>query len=72
VEGDKKTEKESRTEIHKTEFVDKRLPMIHYERQEQTDMNKSTFICIAVADKTSADALKTFEKVKASVEKGKG
>lgn len=57
-------EKKIDKEIHKTEFVDKQLPTIFYEKQKVDSVTKSESIVISVSDHTSDKALKTFEKIK--------
>lgn len=70
MNGEKKTERtESRTEIHKTEFVDKQMPTIFYEKGETKSSTESKYLCIKVSDKSSEAALKTFKKVREEVVK---
>ncbi len=49
---------------HKTEFVDKKLPTIYYEKQKHKDMSNIDGVVITVSDTTSKEAFETFKKVK--------
>lgn len=57
------SEKET-IEIHNTEYVDKELPTITYERTKIMSMTEHDRTYISVSDKTSEAALHTFEKIR--------
>ena len=57
------TEKE-KLEIHKTEYVDKKIPTIVYVKTKQDDMTHGEHIRIEVSDKTSEEAFKTFKQIR--------
>lgn len=52
------------TEIHKTEYVDKKIPTIIYEKTKQKDMLSGEHIRIEISDKTSEGAFKTFKRIR--------
>jgi hypothetical protein len=54
-------------EIHNTEYVDRELPTITYDRVITTSMTESERTHISISDKTSKAALETFEKVRKDV-----
>lgn len=54
-------------EIHNTEYVDRELPTITYDRLITTSMTESERTYISISDKTSKAALETFEKVRKDV-----
>ncbi len=56
-------------EIHKTEFVDKALPTILYEKRVHHSLTEGHSEYILVSDKTSEKALKTFKRVREEVKK---
>lgn len=59
------SEKEKQTtEIHKTEYVDKKIPTIVYVKTKQDDMTHGEHIKIEVSDRTSEGAFKTFKKIR--------
>lgn len=53
--------------IHNTEYVDRELPTITYDRVITTSMTESERTHISISDKTSKAALETFEKVRKDV-----
>ena len=57
------TEKE-KLEIHKTEYVDKKIPTIVYVKTKQDDMTHGEHIRIEVSDRTSEEAFKTFKQIR--------
>lgn len=57
------------TEIHKTEFVDKSLPSIFFEKTERKSTTEASNIIIQVSDKTSKDAFDTFKKLRDEINK---
>lgn len=59
------------TEIHKTEFVDREIPTIFYEKTTQDDMTCGKKIVISVSDVTSKDAFRTFKDVLKETDNGK-
>jgi hypothetical protein len=64
--GDEMTDKETKEtkEIHKTEFVDKQLPKIYYEKSKWKSISEGESEVISVSDKSSVEALATFKKMK--------
>ena len=50
-------------EIHKTEFIDKQLPTIYYEKTTHKSMTNSTNVVLKVSDTTSEKAVKTFREI---------
>lgn len=57
------SEKE-KLEIHKTEYVDKKIPTIVYVKTKQDDMTHGEHIRIEVSDRTSEEAFKTFKQIR--------
>ena len=57
------SEKE-KLEIHKTEYVDKKIPTIVYIKTKQDDMTHGEHIRIEVSDRTSEEAFKTFKQIR--------
>jgi hypothetical protein len=55
---------EKTKEIHKTEFIDKNLPTILYEKSSQKDMTNVKSVTISISDTSSEKALDTFKKMK--------
>ena len=51
-------------EIHKTEYLDKKLPTLYVQRSETKSITEGTNVIIEVSDKTSQAALDTFKQVK--------
>jgi len=51
-------------EVHKTEFVEKELPKIYFEDSKIEGYDKGRMVTISVSDKSSEEALKTFEKIR--------
>lgn len=57
------TERET-IEIHSTEYIDKELPRIVYEKKIIHNMTESESIYISVSDKTSRAALTTLKEIR--------
>lgn len=53
-------------EIHTTEYIDKELPRIIYEKKIIHNMTESESIYISVSDKTSKAALTTLKEIRES------
>lgn len=58
------TERIKEKEIHKTEYVDKKLPTIYYSHKNVKSLTEWSEDVIEVSDKTSNGALKTFKKIR--------
>ena len=56
-------------EIHKTEYVDKKIPTIVYVKTKQDDMTHGEHIRIEVSDRTSEEAFKTFKQIRDELKK---
>jgi hypothetical protein len=56
------SEKE-KVEIHETEYINKELPRIAYEKTKQDDMTHGSQIKIDVSDTTGKGAFKIFRRV---------
>ena len=54
-------------EIYKTEFIDKELPRIYFEKEEHKNSTVKSRTVITVSDKTSEEALKTFDKIRKAI-----
>ena len=59
----RKRTKPEKTEIHTTEYIDKELPRIHYQKTTTRSMTEGETIVISVSDKTSQNALATFREL---------
>jgi len=57
-------------EIHKTAYVDKRIPTIVYEQTKQDSMTHGEHIKIEVSDRTSDDAFQTFKRIRDELKEG--
>ena len=55
---------EKEKEVHKTEYIDKKLPTVYYQNDVRKDINDISSTIIEVSDKTSEKALDTFKKVR--------
>ena len=53
-----------RTEVYTTEYIDKELPRIVYEKKIIHNMTESESIYISISDKTSKAALGTFKELR--------
>lgn len=56
--------KDEKETIHKTEYIDKNLPTIYYNKEERTGMATATTQTMQVSGKTSEEALRTFKALK--------
>jgi len=56
-------------EVHKTEYIDKKLPSIYYSFEKRFDMTRAEQTFITVSDKSSKLAFDTFRKIRKEVEK---
>ena len=61
------TEKET-IEIHTTEYIDKELPRIIFEKKIRHDMTECESIYTSVSDKTSKAALTTLKEIREETE----
>ena len=50
--------------IYNTEYIDRELPTVTYEKVKTTGMTEHERIFISVSDKTSREALRTLEKIR--------
>ena len=57
-----------KTEIYTTEYIDRDLPKIVYEKKIVRNMTESESIYITISDKTSKEALHTFKELRKEVE----
>jgi hypothetical protein len=57
-----------KTEIYTTEYIDKDLPKIIYEKKIVHNMTESESVFITISDKTSKAALDTFKELRKEVE----
>ena len=63
IERRRKRTKPEQTEIYTTEYIDKELPSIHYQKTVTRSMTEGESIVISVSDKTSQNALSTFREL---------
>lgn len=50
-------------QIHKTEFIDKQLPTISYQKVNKKSTSESEGVHIVVSDASSKEALKTLKEI---------
>ena len=66
--GERRMNEKETKEIYSTEYIDKELPRIIYEKKIRHDMTECESIYISVSDKTSKAALTTLKEIREETE----